>query len=116
MEGFFNEDVVRAFQDDAGFCALWIRGTVYIKCPLVFLRGVLKVVVKIEQALGFNGAVWFITNVEFREFHDLGRHPTSKVKLLEYTRICWWMSGLWRLGRDVSVVLRFWRTCSHSSF
>ena len=72
VERFFNEDIVGAFQDDVGAYALWIRGTVYIKCPLVFLRDVLEVVDEVEQTLGFDGAVWFVTNVEFREFHGLG--------------------------------------------
>jgi len=64
MEGFFNEDI-------------------YIKCPLVLFRGILKVVDEVEQALGFDGAVWFITDVEFRELHGPGRHSTEKVRLLE---------------------------------
>jgi len=39
---------------------------------LVLLKGVLKDVDEVEQVLGFDGAVWFITNVEFSEFNGLG--------------------------------------------
>jgi len=84
VKGFFNEDIVGAFQDDVGACALRIRGIVYIKCLLVFLKGVLKVVDEVEHALGFDGAVWFLTNVEFKEFHGPRRHSASKVRFFEY--------------------------------
>jgi len=43
----------------------------------------LKVVDEVEQALGFDGVVWFISNVEFREFHGPRRHSAGKVRLLE---------------------------------
>jgi len=62
-------------------------------------QGVLKVIDKVEQALGFDGAVWFITNVEFREFHGSGEHSASKVRLLEY-----FLKGVVDLDNDVVVV------------
>jgi len=60
---------------------------------------VLKVVDEVNQALGFDGAMWFVTNVEFREFHDLGRHSTNKVRLLEY-----FLNGVVGLDDDVVVL------------
>jgi len=55
MERFFNEDIVGTFQNDVSACSLRIYGTVYIKCPVVLLRGVLKVVDEVEQALALMG-------------------------------------------------------------
>ena len=99
MEGFFNKNNVGAFQDDVDACALWIWGTVYIKCPLVLLKGVLKVVDEVEQVLGFDGAVWFITNVEFSEFNGLGWHLADKVRLLKD-----FLDGIVGLDNDVMVL------------
>ena len=49
--------------------------------------------------MSFDEAVWFVTNVEFRQFHDSGRHSTSKVRLLEY-----FLNGVVDLDNDVVVL------------
>ena len=59
----------------------------------------LKVVDEVEQALGFDGVVRFITNVELREFHNLLRHPANKVRLLEY-----FLDGVVGLDNDIVVL------------
>jgi len=37
-----------------------------MKCPLVLCGCLLEVINKIQEALGFDGAMGFVTNVEFR--------------------------------------------------
>ena len=67
----------------------------------------LKVVDEVEQPLGFDGAVWFVTNIEFREFHGLGRHPANKVRFLEY-----FLDGVVGFDYDVVVLeVRAYASC-----
>jgi len=43
-----------------------------MKRPLVLCGYVLEVIDKIQEALGLNGAMRFVANVEFRQFDGLG--------------------------------------------
>ena len=60
MKRFFDEDVVSTI-------TFWIWGTIYMKRPLVLCGCVLEVIDKIQEALGVNGAMGFVANVEFRQ-------------------------------------------------
>jgi len=73
-----------------------------VKCPLVLCGCLLEVVDEVYEALSFNGAMRFITNVKFGQLNGPGRHSFCHVWFLQYLLN-------WVIGFDDDVmVLEVW--------